>query len=353
MRAAVYRGVGKIEIEDVPRPEIGPGEILIAVETCGVCPTDIKKIEKGLLPPPRIFGHEMAGVVAEVGSGVTSFREGDRVIAHHHVPCGGCFYCEHGAFAQCAHYKRNGTTAGFEPSGGGFAEYVRAMDWIVERGVIRVPEDVELEEAAFVEPVNTCLKAVDKSGLSEGETAVVVGQGPIGLILMQLARLKGARVIASDMLADRLELSRRLGAERTIDAREDVPAAARAWTDGRGADCVLLAATGPSAFAQSIEATRPAGRIMVFSATSKGETAEVELGLLCTSEKQILTAYSSSIELQEQAAKLVFERQVRVKELITHRFPLERTMEAVQIASRPAHGVLKAMVEVRDHRARG
>jgi L-iditol 2-dehydrogenase len=193
---------------------------------------------------------------------------------------------------------------------------------------------------------------MEQSGLREGERAIVIGQGPIGLILMQLARLKGARVIVSDLLADRLEMGRRLGAERALDAREDVPAAAQAWTDGRGADCVFLAAPGPSAFAQAVEATRPAGRIMVFSATSKGETADMDLGILCTSEKQILTAYSSSIELQEQAAMLVFERRVRVRELITHRFPLERTSEAVDIAARPSPGVLKAMIEVRVHRKR-
>ncbi|MBN2371622.1 MAG: zinc-dependent dehydrogenase [Vicinamibacteria bacterium] len=350
MRAAVYRGVGRIEIEDVPRPAIGPGEILIAVEACGVCPTDIKKIQKGLLPAPRIFGHEMAGVVAEVGRGVIAFREGDRVVAHHHVPCGDCFYCDRGAFAQCAHYKRNGTTAGFEPSGGGFAEYVRAMDWIVERGILRIPDGVDFEEAAFVEPVNTCLKAVENTCLQADETALIVGQGPIGLILMQLARLRGAKTVVSDMLADRLDMGRRLGAERTVDASEDVPAAVRSWTDGRGADCAFLAAPGPVAFAQAVAATRPAGRVMVFSATSKGEKAEVELGLLCTSEKRILTAYSSSIDLQETSAQLVFQRKVRVKELITHRFSLEQTARAVEIAAQPCTGVLKAMIEIRGQR---
>jgi L-iditol 2-dehydrogenase len=346
MRAAVYRGDGRLVIEDVPIPEIGPGEMLVSVDACGVCPTDIKKIQKGLVPPPRIFGHEIAATVRDVGPGVTAFKPGERVVVHHHVPCGSCFYCAEKAYAQCAHYKRNGTTAGFEPSGGGFAEYVRVMDWIVARGVVRIPEGVTSEEASFVEPVNTCLKAVEVARPREGETVLVVGQGPIGLLLMQIARAFGARVLASDTLSDRLAMSRRLGALEALDARSDVPARLRELTEGRGADCTFLAAPGEAAFAQALAATRPAGRVMVFSATSRGETAEVDLGLLCTSEKQILTAYSSSIDLQERAAELVFSRRVRVAELVTHRFPLQEAARAVAQVARPSLGTLKAVLDI-------
>jgi L-iditol 2-dehydrogenase len=346
MLAAVYRGDGRLVIEDVSVPKIGPGEMLVAVDVCGVCPTDIKKIQKGLVPPPRIFGHEIAGAVSEVGAGVTAYRPGDRVVVHHHVPCGACFYCARQAYAQCAHYKRNGTTAGFEPSGGGFAEYVRAMDWIVARGAVRIPDGVTSEEASFVEPVNTCLKAAEAAHVAPGETVLVVGQGPIGLLLMQIAKVMGGRVLASDTLPDRLAMSRSLGAVEALDARGDVPARLRELTEGRGADCTLLAAPGEAAFAQALAATRPAGRIMVFSATSRGETAQVDLGLLCTSERQILTAYSSSIDLQERAAELVFSRRVRVAELITHRFALAEAQSAIEQVSRPSPGTLKAVLEI-------
>ena len=192
MKAAVYRVAGRLEMEEIPVPEVGPGELLVRVEACGVCGTDIKKIEKGLPPGPRVFGHEIAGRLARAGQDVARFREGERVVLHHHVPCGACFFCLAGAHAQCAAYKRNGTTAGFEPAGGGFAQYVNALDWIVEHGTIAVPDGVAPEEAAFVEPVNTCLKAVDRAGLDKGATAVVVGQGPIGLLLMQLCRWRGS-----------------------------------------------------------------------------------------------------------------------------------------------------------------
>jgi L-iditol 2-dehydrogenase len=347
MLAAVYRGPGRLETEDIPVPEIGAGELLVRIDVCGVCGTDIKKIQKGLLAAPRVFGHEMAGTVVRAGTGVSRFQEGARVVLHHHIPCGSCFFCTRRVYAQCETYKRNGTTAGFEPSGGGMAEYVRAMDWIVERGTIPVPDSVLSEEAAFVEPLNTCLKAVRRAEIGPGQTVLVIGQGPIGLLLMQLARWAGAHVLSSDTMIDRLEMSRSLGAEVALDARQvDVAAEVRALTDGRGADCALLAALGPIAFQQGLDALRPGGRLLVFSATSPGETAEVDLGRLCTSEKEILTSYSASVELQDLAAQLIFKREIRVRELITHRFPLTQAAQAVELAAKPAPGVLKVMVEM-------
>ena len=163
MSAAVYRGVNDVRLEEVPVPEIGPGEILVRVHTCGICGTDLKKIASGSHSAPRIFGHETSGVVAKVGEGVQKFSVGERVVVLHHIPCGECFYCRHKTFAQCATYKKVGCTAGFEPSGGGFAEYVRVMDWIVEKGTVRIPDGISFEQACFVEPVNTCIKGIDPS----------------------------------------------------------------------------------------------------------------------------------------------------------------------------------------------
>jgi L-iditol 2-dehydrogenase len=346
MKAAVYHGKEDLRLEEVPVPEPGPGEMLVRVDACGICPTDLKKIQKGLLPGPRIFGHEMACTVAALGRGTRGFREGERVVVHHHVPCGSCFYCQHRLYAQCAHYKKNGTTAGLEPSGGGYAEYVRVMDWIVARGVVRVPDGVRPEEAAFVEPVNTCLKAVEKAAVREGETVLVVGQGPIGLLLMQIARGKGAAVLASDPLDERRRLSLSLGATGALDAASDVPAELRGRTEGRGADAVLVAAGGGAAMAQAIAAARPGGRILSFAATSPGETAEVDFGVLTTLEKDLLTAYSSSIDVQDEAARLVFSREVRVAELVSHRLPIERAEEAFALALRPGPGTLKVVLSM-------
>jgi len=344
MKAVVYHGRNDVRVEEIPVPQPQPGEMLVRVDACGICPTDLKKIQKGLLPGPRVFGHEIAGTVAALGRGTMRWKEGQRVVVHHHVPCGSCFYCNRSAYAQCAHYRKNGTTAGFEPSGGGYAEYVRVLDWIVERGVVAIPDHVLPEEASFVEPVNTCLKAVEKAAIIPGETVIVVGQGPIGLLLMQLARWLGATVVATDPLVERRARSVELGASFVFDSAADVAAEVRGLTDGRGADCALLAAGGEAAFTQAVAATRPAGRILSFAATSPGETAEVDLGILTTSERDILTAYSSSIDMQEQAAELVFSRQVRVREIVSHRLPIDRAAEAFALAMKPGPQTLKVVL---------
>src|SRR3984957_12042652 len=247
MRAGVYRGKGRVAVESVPIPEIGDGELLFRVAACGICGTDIKKIHHSFVPPPQILGHELAGTVVKVGAGVTKFKPGERVVSFHHIPCGACFYCERKLFSQCAGYKKTGLTAGFDPNGGGFAQYVRAMPWIVERGMIALPSAASFEDATFVEPVNTCLKALRKSRVAAGETVLVVGQGPIGMLLGVLAGLEGATVFTSDPLPGRRAASVRFGAAEAFDPvktnlREEI----HQRTAGRGADAVLLAASNPS-----------------------------------------------------------------------------------------------------------
>src|SRR6266850_673646 len=223
MMAAVYRGVNDIHLETVPVPKIGAGELLLRVHTCGVCGTDLQKIATGSHSAPRIFGHETSGVVVVAGRGVTQFQPGDRVMVFHHIPCRECYYCRHKTFAQCETYTKVGCTAGFEPSGGGFDEAVRVMDWIVQHGTVRIPDGVSFEQACFVEPVNTCMKGIDALRLQADETVLVIGQGPIGLILSILAQRTGARVITSDLYSQRLTISKSFGLGVTIDAsRADV-----------------------------------------------------------------------------------------------------------------------------------
>src|SRR5215475_7907271 len=183
MRAAVYRGKDDVRLETVPVPKIEAGELLVRIHTCGICGTDLKKISTGSHSAPRIFGHEMAGQVVALGAGVKNFAIGDRVMVFHHIPCGECYYCRKKVFAQCPVYKKVGATAGFEPSGGGFAEYIRVMNWIVRKGVVKIPGKVSYEQASFIEPVNTGIKAIELLQIQPDETVLVIGQGPIGIIL--------------------------------------------------------------------------------------------------------------------------------------------------------------------------
>ncbi|MGH9559300.1 MAG: alcohol dehydrogenase catalytic domain-containing protein, partial [Bryobacteraceae bacterium] len=233
MKAAVYKGASVVQVESIPVPEIGPGEILIRVEACGICHTDLKKIEYNLLAPPRIYGHETAGVVAAVGENVERFAPGDRVIVFHHIPCGKCFYCDRRLFAQCPVYKKVGVTAGYEPAGGGFSQYVRVMDWIVERGVEKIPQGVSFEQACFVEPVNTCVKGVHQLDPRAGDVVAILGQGPIGLIFTMIVARSGARIVATDTMPSRRALAEEFGAEAAFDPRSgDMERRIRAMTDG-------------------------------------------------------------------------------------------------------------------------
>ncbi|MGH9511943.1 MAG: zinc-dependent dehydrogenase [Terriglobales bacterium] len=345
MQAAVYRGVNDVRIETVPVPEIGRGELLVRVHTCGVCGTDLKKIATGSHSAPRIFGHEISGVVAAAGPDVREFRPGDGVVVFHHIPCGDCFYCRHKTFAQCETYKKVGCSAGFEPSGGGFAEYVRVMDWIVRSGTVRIPDGVSFEQACFVEPVNTCIKGIERLHISSDEMVLVIGQGPIGILLAALAQRAGARVITSDLYGERLTISRDLGLENSIDASgTDMVQAIRSRTDGRGADAAILAVGSNSLIKTAIDAVRPGGRVLLFAQTARGETA-IDPAAVCVDEKTLLGSYSASLDLQEESVKFVMGREMDLERLISHRFALSESVEALNLAAHPQPDSMKVVIQ--------
>lgn len=345
MLAAVYRAVNDVRLETVPVPEIGPGEILVKVHTCGICGTDLKKIATGSHSAPRIFGHETSGLVAAVGAKVKQFAPGDRVMVFHHIPCGQCYYCLHKTFAQCETYKKVGCTAGFEPSGGGFAEYVRVVDWIVEKGTVRIPDGVSFEQACFVEPVNTCLKGIERMALAPGDTVLVIGQGPIGIILSVLAKRAGARVITSDLYSQRLTISKDFGLDNSIDAsRTDPVQEVRRQTEGRGADAAILAVGANSLIKTATDAVRPGGRVLLFAQTQHGE-AGFDPAAVCMDEKTLIGSYSASVDLQEESVRFVMGREMALEHLISHRFPLVQAAEALELAAHPQPGSMKIVIQ--------
>ncbi len=348
MQAAVYRGRDQVCVETVPVPEIGPGELLLRIDTCGICGTDLKKIHTGSHSSPRVFGHEMAGTVARVGAGVTRFAVGDRVMAYHHIPCGHCYFCRKQTFAQCETYKKVGCTAGTgEPSGGGFAQYIRVMDWIVDRGVIKIPDGIPFEQAAFLEPVNTCYKAVKLLNLQPDETVLVIGQGPIGILLAALAQRTGATVLTSDLYPERHAVAAHFGLTHPLDARSDVPAAARTATEGRGADVALVAVGGNALIQTAMDAIRPGGRVMLFASTQHGE-APFDPAAVCMDEKTLMGSYSASVAIQDEVAQLVFDdyhRGFDLTRLISHRFSIEDAVEAIHLASNPQPGSMKIVLQ--------
>ena len=348
MQAAVYRGVNDVRIETVPVPAIGPGEVLIQVHACGICGTDLKKIHTGSHSAPRIFGHETVGTIAAVGDGVGAFAAGDRVAVFHHIPCGACYYCRKKTFAQCPVYKRVGCSAGFEPSGGGFAGYVRVMDWIVKRGLVKIPDGIPFAQAMFVEPLNTCLKGVRSLNLAADETVLVIGQGPIGIMLASLAKRSGAKVFTSDLYPERHAVAARFGLDSPIDAsREDAVEVVRAASEGRGADAVILATAGNALIRTAMDAARPGGRVLLFAQTQRGE-ATIDPAAVCVDEKTLLGSYSASVDIQDEALRLVFEgygQGYDLSRLVSHRFPLAEAVEALALASEPKATSMKIMIE--------
>lgn len=344
MLAAVYRGNRQVVVETVTTPEIGDGEVLVRVESCGVCHTDLKKIEYDLLPAPRIFGHETAGVVVAVGAGVTKFAPGDRVVAFHHIPCGECFYCQRRLYAQCPVYKRVGITAAFEPAGGGFAQYVRVMDWIVARGVEKIPQGVSFDQACWVEPVNTCVKGVEMLGIAEGDTIAILGQGPIGLIFTMLVHRKGARILASDTIPFRRELSTRYGATPYDPGGGEFESAIRVSTNHRGADCVIVATNAPGLVDQALKISRPGAKVLLFAQTSVKERIEISGADVCVGERTLLGSYSADVDLQAESARLVFSGELPLEELISHRFALTDIAQAIETALHPTESSLKVVI---------
>ena len=375
MQAVVYRGVNDLRLETVPVPRIGPDELLIRVAVCGVCPTDIKKIQYGTVPPPRIFGHETAGTIVRIGARVRRFKVGERVALHHHVPCLECHACRHHAFAQCAHYKRTGITAGFEPAGGGYAEYVRVMPFVLP-GVVRIPARNSFLEGAMLEPVNTVLKAVKRLALLRGDTVLVAGQGPIGLMFTRLLALQGMNVVATDLLQTRLNLAREFGAVATHCPKSKVQSpkskvasqnaesslthhASRIThsavdpklstlinrlTGKYGLDAAVIAVPSDAVVRQARDLLRGGGQVLLFSHTRRGEQTALDLATVCVDEKDLLGSYSADFRLQEEVARLVFSRKLDARRLITHQFPLAQTAAAIELASHPTAESLKVVV---------
>ena len=390
MRAVVYRGANDQRLETVPVPRIGPYELLVKVAVCGVCPTDIKKIQYGTVPPPRIFGHETAGTVVRAGARAREFKVGDRVALHHHVPCLECHACRHRAFAQCEQYKRTGITAGFEPAGGGYAEYVRVMPFVLP-GVVRIPARNSFLEGAMLEPVNTVLKAVKRLALLRGDTVLVAGQGPIGLMFTRLLTLEGMRVVATDLLETRLEMAREFGAVGVVKIRSPEAeirnpkseirrksevrspksevtgqlsvvsghasrithhasctphhtSRIHQLTGNRGFDAAVIAVPSDAVVREAQSLVRGGGRVLLFSHTRRGDETPVDLAAVCVDEKDLIGSYSADFLLQDEVARLVFSRKLDACRLITHRFPLAQTGDAIELASRPSPDSLKVVV---------
>ncbi|MEM3737213.1 MAG: zinc-dependent dehydrogenase [Candidatus Bathyarchaeia archaeon] len=339
MRVATYYSNRDVRLEESPTPTIGPGELLVRVEASGICGSDVMEWYRKK-KAPIVLGHEIAGVVAEVGEGVTLYKVGDRVTASHHVPCNTCHYCLSGHHTVCETLR----STNFDP--GGFAEYIRLPAVNVRYGVYPLPDDVSFEEAAFTEPLACVLRGQRLAHVEPGSSVLVIGSGISGLLHIQLARALGAGlVVATDVSEYRLDAARRFGADAVIHAKEDIPALLRQLNSGRLADRVIVSTSAASAFTQAFNSVERGGTVLLFAPTEQGVTIPLSVNdLFWRNEITLTSSYAGSPADHVVALELIRRRRVRVREMITHRFGLAETGLGFRLVAE-AKNSIKVIIE--------
>jgi L-iditol 2-dehydrogenase len=333
MRAAVHAGAGQIRLETRATPAIGAGELLLKVRGCGLCGSDLAKF-RGPALHPAVLGHEVVGEVATAGEGAGDFRPGERVVVAHHVPCSRCHYCQRGSVSMCRAFK------GSNLDPGGFSEYLRVPAENVRHVTFRVPVGMPDSVASFTEPLGCGVRAIRRAAIAVGDTVAVAGLGAMGCLLVQLARRCGARVVAVDPIPARRALAESLGATLAV-APEEVDAALAGPSDGRGADVVVLTAGAPALVRAALGWIRDGGAVHLFVGEGEGP---LPIGEIYRRELTLTATYSSSPADLAEAFDLIRSGAVRVAELCSHRLPLERLAEAVDLMER--REALKVFVEV-------
>lgn len=318
-----------IEVSEIPIPEVSTGELLVEMKACGLCGTDIEKARGEYTSALPILGHEAVGVVASTGEGVIDVREGDRVYAHHHVPCHECYYCLHENETACKRYR------GSNIHPGGFSEFFRVPEWNVSKGgILRLPSHLDFEEASLIEPLGCCVRALDKCKVKEGDTVLVVGAGPIGILHSILLLSKGAKVIISDVSEPRLRFAERSKVECVIDAgRQDVAKEVRERTAGRGADVVIVASGSLKAVLQALKSARMGGRLCLFGVPAKSSVLDYDLSSIYNSEISLVPSYGANDAETATALSLIAADSEKFRSVITHTFPIVEFAKAVETAT--------------------
>jgi len=319
MKAAMFYGPNDVRLEDVPVPRIGPGEVLVKVDTALTCGTDRKMFLRGhpLFKPPFVFGHEFAGTVAEVGRDVKGFRPGMRVVAANSAPCNRCFFCRRGAHSMCEDL--------FIRLSGAFAEYIDVPAPIVEQNLLEIPDGVSFRDAALLEPLACVVHGFERSGVQPGDTVVVNGAGPIGLMFVRLASRKAGRIIVTDVRDDRLDRAKRLGAATTLNvaAIDDPAAAVRALAnDGRGPDVAIECVGLPATWETTIRMVRKGGIANLFGGCAAGTTITVDTALIHYSEVQLRGVFHHAPRYVRRALELIADGTVTSDALVTAALPL-------------------------------
>ncbi|MCK4244753.1 MAG: zinc-binding dehydrogenase [Candidatus Omnitrophica bacterium] len=330
MKAAVYHCPEKVRLEEVPLPRIKEEEVLVRVKVALTCGTDRKLYLRGhpLFPPPFILGHEFAGDIAKIGKGVKKFKKGMRVVAANSAPCHHCFYCKLGKEELCENF--------FIRLSGAFAEYIAIPEPIVRDNLFEIPKDITYQEAVFLEPLACVIHGIEESQIKLGDTVVINGAGPIGLLFLQLAKLQGARVIITDLSKGRLSLASKLGADKVLNVTQvkDEVKAVRELTEGkRGADIAIEAVGSPEVWEKTIAMVRRGGLVNLFGGCSPKTLIKIPTNLLHYNEVTIKGVFHHTPDYVRKAFALICDKSINTESLITQQFPLQKIKKVLELTT--------------------
>jgi L-iditol 2-dehydrogenase len=338
MRVAMYYNNRDVRLEEMPTPQIAPGELLVKVMASGICGSDVMEWYR-IKKAPLVLGHEITGEIVEVGEGVEQYQVGDRVFVSHHIPCNTCRYCLNGQHTVCETLH----TTNYDP--GGFAEYLRVPRLNVDRGVFLLPDEVSYEEGAFIEPLACVVRGQRVARLQPGQTVLVLGSGISGLLHIALACALGAgRIVATDVNEYRLNAAQRFGADVVIHAEEDVPARLRQANEGRLADLVIVCTGAFPAFLQALQSVDRGGTVLFFAPTEPGVDLPVPVNDFWRNSITLRPSYGNSPLDAVVAIELIRARRVPVHEMITHRLSLAETGLGFQLVAE-ARESIKVIIE--------
>jgi len=329
LKAVFIKGLGEIEIKDVPIPKINSKEVLVKMIVCGVCGTDIEKI-KGKSATPLKLGHEVAGVIVEVGSAVKNFAVGDRVSVHHHVPCYTCYYCRHGDYTLCDEFPKSN----LDPCG--MAEYFRVPEDNVEKGaILKLPNEVEFDEAALIEPIGCCIRGLNKAKVNAGDDVLIIGAGPVGLIMISLLKLFGAgNIIVSETSSFRLSIAKSFNVNAAVNPiNENLKETVYEVTDGRGVDLAIVAVGNAKVIPQALDLLRKGGKLLLFGSPPPGDLLIYDANKIFLRELKIIPSYSTTEIETNIALKLLKLKKIDVSKLVSHRFKLDEAEKALKLAA--------------------
>ncbi|MFC1570181.1 zinc-dependent dehydrogenase [Candidatus Omnitrophota bacterium] len=338
MRVAMYYNNKDVRLEEIPRPKIGPGEILVKVMASGICGSDVMEWYR-VKKAPLVLGHEIAGEVVEVAEDVPQYKAGDRVFVSHHVPCNTCHYCLNGHHTVCETLH----TTNFDP--GGFSEFVRVPSINVDRGVFSLPDEVSFAEGAFIEPLACVVRGQRQAELKPAQSVLILGSGISGLLHILAAQALGAgRIIATDINESRLELALKLGAEAVMDAREYTPEVLKELNGGRLADLVIICTGALPAFKQALKSVDRGGTVMFFAPTDPGVELPIEVNEFWRNGIKLMPSYGNSPLDATVAIELIRSGRVPVKDLITHTLSLEEAALGFKLVEEASDSV-KVIIE--------